>query len=234
MSDSLRLDVDAEEPLFMRLAAYMRTQEAAPGTAMPTESALAVRFGVGRPQIREALATLEGLGAVYSRRGAARVWLGIDAGAIGGRLGLLLNDPQRTVGELLQIRHALETTLLPQAAANLSRADLAKLRDLAVAMVVVCGRGESFASIDEEFHLTLFSRLGNDLLDGVLAAFWAMFRATRPPAGSVVEDPVIAAMHGHIIDAIEAGDLRLATHEMDAHFYGVRNRIPPRSTISDD
>lgn len=224
MSDSLATQIEEDE-LFLRVAGFMKAQRVAPGTPMPTEASLAVRFGVGRPQIREALATLEGIGAVRSRRGAARVWLGLEPTMLGRKLGSFLLDPDQSVAELLQIRHALETTLLPQAAGSLTGADLTKLRDLAREMVAACSRGESFAEIDEEFHLGLFKRLGNDILNGILAAFWETFRATQQPAGSVVEDPLIAAMHGQIIDAIEAHDLRRAVHEMDAHFYGVRHRI---------
>lgn len=223
------------EPLFGRIAGFLRDQGLAHGDVMPTEAALAARFGVGRPQVREALSVLEGFGAIASRRGAARVWLGIEPEVLAQKLSHLLNEPGRRLTELLDIRHALETTLLQEAAAMLTPADIHTLKSLANGIITICARGESFEDLDEEFHRQLFHRLQNRLLDGILASFWATLREVGRDGDSVTEDPVIAAMHLQIIDAIEAGDIRLAVHHMDAHFFGIRSRsFQIRETDSDE
>lgn len=116
--------------------------------------------------------------------------------------------------------------MLPAAAHKLVRADLIHLRALAQEMVNRVGRGESFEELDEQFHRALLAPLGNAALDAILQTFWAVFRASHSDDDNVTEDPHIAAMHERVVDAIEVGDIRLAVHELDAHFYGVRNRFP--------
>src|SRR5690606_7336168 len=137
----------------------------------------------------------------------------------------LVDDPEVALRELLEARHALETSLLPAAIPRLTTDALQRLRELSEEMVVLAERGEQFVAQDEEFHRGLLAPLGNAVVDGFLRSFWAVFAAASN-GEDVVEDPTIAAMHGRIVDAIEAGDARRAIHELDAHFYGVRNRFP--------
>lgn len=191
-----------DDELFMRIAAHLRERNIRAGDPIPSETELSRILGTGRQQVREALSTLEGFGAVHSRQGARRIWRGFDSGTYALRTATLLSNAEESARELLEVRHALETSLLPKAAARLTRADLTYLRALAVDMVDHANRGESFAELDEKFHRTLLAPIENTVLDGLLQAFWALFSATRPPEETVVEDPDIAAMHGRIVDEI--------------------------------
>lgn len=231
MSDKMQpIGPNLSDELYMRLAALFRGTNSengvAPGGSIPSESELAERLHVGRQQIREALSVLEGFGAIVSRQGARRTWVGFDPAAFAKRTALLTGAGSDAARELLEVRHALETSMLPRAVPRLTSETLGDLRRLADDMVILADRGESFAELDEQFHRMLLSSLGNSTLDGLLSAFWAVFEATRPADDTVVEDPEIAAMHGRILDAIEEGDAHRAVHELDAHFYGVRNRFP--------
>lgn len=64
----------AKESLWSTIASTLRTEISAghyrPGDKLPTETALAVRFGVNRHTLRHALAALAEQGLVRSRRGA--------------------------------------------------------------------------------------------------------------------------------------------------------------------
>jgi DNA-binding FadR family transcriptional regulator len=209
----------------MQVAEFIRASGIQPGEAMPTEAALAARFHVGRPQVREALATLEGFGAVASRRGAHRQWLGVDAPLYMSRLTLLVANLEQSMVDLFEIRHAIETTVLPRAAARLTPDDIRYLRGLVGDMVAAADRGESFAARDEEFHRALLAPLGNAMLDALLHSYWTAFNAVRS-AVEPTDERVVAARHGNILDAIEDGDTRRAVYELDVHFYGVKNRFP--------
>lgn len=196
------------------------------GEALPSEAALQIRLGIGRQQLREALIVLETLGAVESRRGARRVWRGSSPQRLVRNSLITLDSPEQTVGELLEVRHALETSMLPSAAHFLSPDDFAELRELAIVMEEKAAQGMTFFDEDEAFHKRLLAPAENRVLDSVLSTFWALFRALRDTDEAVVEDPTIASMHSRILDALEDGDSRLATYHLDTHFYGVRNRYP--------
>lgn len=226
MSDKQWASGTPEQPLFHRVMEVARHRGLQPGDPMPSEAQLCGDLDAGRQQIREALSSLEALGIVVSRQGARRTWKGFDMSAFLGRTISLLDDAHEGARGLLEVRHALETSMLPAAAQRLARADLEKLRALAREMVGRAESGKSFADLDEQFHRALLAPLENPALDAILQSFWAAFSASRPDDDSVTENPEIAVMHERVVDAIEEGDMRRAVHELDAHFYGVRNRFP--------
>jgi DNA-binding FadR family transcriptional regulator len=214
-------------PLYRRICDFMRsrTNQDLSVRTVPSEAALSSRFGAARPQVREALAVLEAVGAVQSRRGAARTWIGSDAKCIGRLVALTSDHPETSLSQLLDIRHSLEVSFLPHAAVSLREHDIERLRSLGDEMVLRCAEGEHFSDLDSQFHLGLFAHLGNDMLNGILASFWDLFALAEQEDSSVEEDPEIAAMHGQIIDAIVQGDIKLALYKMDTHFYGIRQRL---------
>lgn len=225
MSDkSVSESSDLSDPLYRLLAHHLQHSGLQAGDALPTEAELGAELFVGRQRIREALSVLEAFGIVVARQGARRVWRGIRAADFATRWVGFVTDQDVATRELLEVRHALETSLLPTVIPRLAAADLARLRVLSEEMVECAERGEGFAQQDEQFHRGLLAPLENTVVDEFLHSFWVVFAAAKDE--SVEEDPAIAAMHGRIIDAIEAGDARRAVHELDAHFYGVRNRYP--------
>ena len=64
------------QALYLRLLRELQALGLQSGDHLPSETDLAARLGVGRPQVREALRMLEAIGTVRSRQGARRVWLG--------------------------------------------------------------------------------------------------------------------------------------------------------------
>lgn len=226
MSDSQREGrTFLSDELYVQLARYLLAEGIAVGDPLPTEAELGAALGAGRQRVREALSVLEAFGVVVGRQGARRVWRGFRASDFILRGAGLIGDHETAIRELLEARHTLETSLLPLAIPRLTPAELQCLRGLSEEMVARAERGESFADQDEKFHRGLLAPLGNAIVDSLLQSFWAVF-AAAPKDDEVIEDPEVAAMHGRIIDAIEAGDARRAVHELDAHFYGIRNRYP--------
>lgn len=226
MSDKISPeDSDLSDVLYRRLAQHLQRSGLESGDPIPTEAELGHELKAGRQRVREALSVLEAFGIVASRQGARRVWRGFRASDLATRWIGFVDDPKSATRELLEVRHALETSLLPMVIPRLTESDLVRLRALSEEMVERALRNESFAEQDQQFHRGLLAPMGNAFVDQFLQSFWVVFGAT-PNDDSVEEDPVIAAMHGRIIDAIEAGDTRRAVHELDAHFYGVRNRYP--------
>jgi DNA-binding FadR family transcriptional regulator len=210
----------------MRLIDLLRAGGATAGDLVPGELELAERLGVSRPQVREGLRVLEMLGVLSGRQGSRRVWRGFDPGAFGRHLAITLEPSARGVTELLQIRQVLETSLLPRVLDSIAPADLLELRALADQMVARANRTEPFHQQDQQFHMILFRCLNNEVLSGLLDAFWAVL--SNYPGAPDPDDTQLpmARMHGEILDAIEAADSGLATHLLQAHFYGIRSRLP--------
>ena len=220
-------DKFGHDSLVMRLAERLRADDVKAGAVLPSESALMAELGVGRQQLREALGVLEAFGAVNSRQGARRRWVGADLGSLVASSAELTGEPRTTVAELLVVRQALETSLLAKVMPLHTAASRAEIRELAHEMEERAAQGRSFAELDQQFHLSLFAPLRNSTLEGILGAFWTLLEIIEGPGPDVAIDPEVAAMHTAIIDAIESGDFNHARYELDTHFYGVRRRVVP-------
>ncbi|MCB1301929.1 MAG: FadR family transcriptional regulator, partial [Tetrasphaera sp.] len=165
-------DKFGHDSLVMRLAERLRADDVKAGAVLPSESALMAELGVGRQQLREALGVLEAFGAVNSRQGARRRWVGADLGSLVASSAELTGEPRTTVAELLVVRQALETSLLAKVMPLHTAASRAEIRELAHEMEERAAQGRSFAELDQQFHLSLFAPLRNSTLEGILGAFW--------------------------------------------------------------
>lgn len=222
---------DSTQPIHIRILAAVRSAGLVDGSTVPGEVQLAAALNVARPQVREGLRVLEAFGAIDSRQGARRIWRGFDGGTFGEQLGGILGGGSaELLRDFLEIRQTLETTLLPQAVERLTRADILRIRSLANEMVELAERGQSFTRADEDFHRELFRGLGNTMLVGMMGAYWRIYQAFTGGRPGHEDRPAVARKHVAIVQAISDGDIRLAVHELDAHFYGVRRRIEPSST----
>lgn len=196
-----------------------------PGDIMPSEAEVAAAMHAGRPQVREALRVLEGYGAIRSRQGARRVWLGFQPEVFGRHLAAVVCSSDQALQDLFEIRHAFETSHIGQVTARMTAAQQDGLRATVAAMTAAAKRGEPVQHQDEAFHRQLFSEVDNRVFEGVSSAFWHLHDSLRSGDDQVEDLLSIAAMHARILEAVLARDVRLAVHELDAHFWGVRRRI---------
>ncbi|MBO9568492.1 MAG: FadR family transcriptional regulator [Cellulomonas iranensis] len=199
------------------------------GEVLPTESEMAAAMHAGRPQVREALRVLEAFGAVRSRQGARRVWLGFHPDRFGLYLAAVLGVSDRSVEELFEIRHAFEISHVAEVTARMTLAQQDDLRATVAAMTTGARRGQPVHREDEAFHRALFSSVENRVFEGVSAAFWRLHGRLEGGARQQEDLLSVAAMHARILEAVVARDVRLATHELDAHFWGVRRRLDDRA-----
>src|SRR5699024_12735612 len=82
-----------------------------------------------------------------------------------------------------------------------------------------------FSHLERKLHRFLFDPLENDTLNGLLDSFWVIYEGVKSKVQPAAEDPSIAAMHGNIVEAISQGDIQRAVYELDAHFYGVEQKL---------
>lgn len=211
---------EASAHLLQRVKDYLRATGAQPGDKIPGENELSETLGASRPAMREALVALEAVGLLASRKGSRRVVQSVDFGTVLRTLADFVDIDERRMLDLLTIRQILEVQILPVAVPKLSKEAMARLANVTQTIEDKAARGEHFSADDREFHLLLYSGLGNEVLDGLLGMFWASYDRIDP--AKMVHSQRIeetAAHHRRIFDALSEGDIRKAQHHLDKHFY---------------
>lgn len=216
----------------MRLLETFELEGVKPGDVLPTEELLAIQLNVGRSTLREGLQALEALGVVESRQGARRILKTFDLGNLVKHLTRSLAPTANEISELLEIRRVLEVYYFPQAMSAFTTTTVKKLRKLTNEMERKAKLGQIFLSEDEEFHRELFLNLENQVMHGLLDAFWSLFGETYGELTTGRNLPETARLHSVIVDAIEAEDSVLATHLLASHFIDVRSRLRRESMNS--
>jgi GntR family transcriptional repressor for pyruvate dehydrogenase complex len=64
--------VSVHDEIRDQLRRFIRDSGLEPGDRLPGEAAIALQLGVGRPAVREALRSLEAVGAIATRKGIGR------------------------------------------------------------------------------------------------------------------------------------------------------------------
>jgi DNA-binding FadR family transcriptional regulator len=200
------------------------------GDPLPTENELAASLGVGRNTLRESLKVLQAMGVVEIRHGFGMFVApsNFDAFADGllFRSRLSLRQDGEDALQLLGIREALETGLLPAAVAATTPAQLARLADAVEHLEQLAESGAQLAAAEAEFHRRLFEPLGNELLQQLLGVFWKVYRRIQQEAGpSSADAPAAAAYHRGIYDAVAAGDATAAGGLLASRFGELREKI---------
>ena len=200
------------QPNSRRIAAgiqsIIRRDRIAPGGRLPTEHALARRFGVSRPLVREAIQALKALGVVESRPKVGLRVLPFDPGShFDQMIPRIQTEEERA--ELYEFRCLLEPAVLRLAANRASRAKLEALESI-VRAPLPRGRAairEGFAR-DVAFHEGLWRLAGNRFvwsLRGLLLRYFADIERSSERAISEATMQKTNAEHLAIVLALQAG-----------------------------
>jgi DNA-binding FadR family transcriptional regulator len=154
--------------LFEQVAAHLEREilegKLKPGDRLPPERDLQLRFGVGRPAIREALITLQRGGLVEIGNGMpARVAMPTMNAVMAGlvppvRQMLSSADGQR---QLQGARLFMEVGLVRHAAVNATEDDLARLEQALENNRLTLGDREGFIQTDVAFHFVFAEIIRN-------------------------------------------------------------------------
>jgi GntR family transcriptional repressor for pyruvate dehydrogenase complex len=196
------------------------------GDRLPNERDLCVVFGVSRATLREGLRTLEALGAIEIRPGAAG---GIFAAEpqgdqVGAALESLLRFRHVTAQELAEFRTSFEGETAHWAALRAKEHDVTRLRDLAEQFSASAEDADvpwrTLAEIDIEFHEAVADASKNQVR---VAIMLGIHRALHQASTSIEDEmtPAVRRSIGKelraIVDAIERGDAPLASKLMRRH-----------------
>ncbi len=185
------------------------------GERIPGEHALARRFGVSRPTVREAIGMLSARGLLHVRpRSGTYVAGEISSGEMKALTDLISVDPGR-IWELLEIRRIVDTAAAELAAARRSEEDLQRLQELARSPGLRSPRelieqpegGRAYG----RFFALLARATGNGLFEHLVCSVAASLRRALPYSRLLLAEvegaaSTIRTQLLDILDAVERGD----------------------------
>ncbi len=188
----------------------IRRERIGPGGRLPSEHALARRFGVSRPLLREAIQSLKTLGVVDSRpRRGLRVLPFEPEAHLDAMIPRIRTDEERA--ELYELRRLLEPGVLRLAARRASPLQLQALEAMLRAPLPR-GRAAVRAGLerDVEFHEALWRIAGNRFVWGLRGLLVRYFASVE--SGTLTERRIrkADAEHRAIVRALRAGDVERA------------------------
>ena len=189
-----------------------------PGDLLPPERDLAVKLGVGRSSVRDAVRTLEVMGILEPRQGHGTVVRDLSTDALVVPLASVLTRKREMVAELLDVRRILEPALAARAARNASDDEIAELEEILRRQEQKLQRGEPAIEEDSQFHYALALAARNSVLQRVLDVLMDLLRESRTRSLQVpgrLERSY--AGHRRILRAVKRRDAKAAENAMNQH-----------------
>jgi DNA-binding FadR family transcriptional regulator len=201
---------------------YLVDSQVAPGERLPTLNQIGQELGVSVGKLREQLEVARGLGlvSVRPRVGIVREPFDFSQAVLAGVLfGLGTGEAQ--FKQFSDLRQAIEIDFWETAVHELTPEDKQQLQNL-VAKAWAKLKGSPIHVPNEEhrqLHLTIFSRLPNPFVQGMLAAYWDAYEAVEltrfAPYDYWLE---VWEYHERIVAAIVQGDAPLGLALLKTHF----------------
>lgn len=206
-----------------------------PGARLPTENALAERFGVSRPVVRDALARLRVDGLVEARRGSGTYVLTRPSESLPELVDL--EDISRFL-RYQELRFYVESEGAALAAMRRTERQFAAIVEAHEAFAADAGLGVFMPEKDRGFHLAICEATGNEFfakaLEGAdisLTSFMNVSLAlTR--SGSPDRARRVVGEHAEIVEAIRTQDAVWARVAMQTHILQARRRMTDRTVDS--
>ncbi|HEY2762567.1 MAG TPA: FCD domain-containing protein [Pseudonocardiaceae bacterium] len=225
------LRLDARRPLpeaiEEKLRELIESGELPPGERLPNEPELARRMGVARSSVRTALQRLEVQRAVEVRRG--RGWFVRRQPAANSRSEFVEWISQRRfrIGELLEVRMALEGMAASLAAARATEGEIDDIAKLSDDHLRAPSDPDDLVRTDETFHEAIVRASHNELLLAtykMLVPEVAEFRRRRFTAREL---PARSAnQHDTIVMFLKRSDSAGARAAMVSHLLGLYQELP--------
>lgn len=201
---------------------YLIEHHVEPGCKLPPLSEIGAQLGVGVGKLREELAVARGLGvvSVRPRLGMQRARFNFAEAVLPATLfGLATGEA--TFAQLSKLRQTIEAGFWDEAVVRLTAEDRQLLRDL-VGRAWAKLRGEPIHIPNAEhrqLHMTIFGRLDNPFVHGLLLAYWDAYEAselTRFMRYQYWTD--VWTYHEQIVDALCADDFERGRRLLNEHF----------------
>lgn len=204
------------------LLRYLASHDAQVDRALPTLSEISATLGVSVGKLREDLGHARALGVVSIRPrvGMRREPFDFRQVVLPGIL-FALAAGEASFAQVAQMRRAVEEGFWAEAAARLTTADLERLRALIAQANALLDRERITIPHAEHraFHLTIFSRLDNPFVQGLLEAYWDVYEANE--IGRYYTYAYwrkVWDYHTLIVDALADGEIETGRRLLVEHF----------------
>jgi GntR family transcriptional regulator, transcriptional repressor for pyruvate dehydrogenase complex len=202
------------------LAAYIVDQELPEGTSLPPEREMIESFAIGRNTLREALRILEtrGVLTIRSGPGGGPVVRRPRPSDLGEALTLILQFESTTFQEVMAARAWLEPIVAGSAAAHITKAEVAALREVNAAIIEAPDDPDAFNRHNRRFHSLIAESSGNVVLQIFVQTMMAI--GDGRAVGISYPPPLVTAVaeiHERIIAALEASNAQAAEEAMREH-----------------
>ncbi len=216
------------DQIAQRIKELIASEQLGSGDRLPTENALAEKFGVSRLSVREATKALEFLGIVESKTGVGLAVGQLDLARVIDHLGfhpaLHRVDPL----QLVDSRVVVETGVLAHVARRMA-ADptIGDALDAIVAQFRTARDLQTWIDLDIRFHRTLLEASGLEPLvafGDLLQVFFQRFRDSVKRA----EWKEAIESHQEIIDLLRKQDVAAAVERLRLHIESHKHRMGAR------
>ncbi|MGF1504635.1 MAG: FadR family transcriptional regulator [Chloroflexi bacterium] len=207
---------------------YIVEQGYKPGDQLPTIQDISKNLGVSVSKVRESLEVARTLGMVEIKPGrGSRVsdYRFTDAVAVSALYAVAQDSS--AFRALREMRSALEIAFWQEAVSQLQPEDMAHLQALVNRANALLSREPIQVPAQEHrsLHLTIFSRLDNPFVLGVLEAYWDVYEAFGMNLHVSLDYlRTVWDYHARIVDAIEAHQYEQGRQLLKEHMHLLRHR----------
>lgn len=210
------------EQVVERIVAAIAAGEYPPGTLLPSEDDLRMRYGVGRLAVREALLSLERMGATAFVPGVGLRVVVPTPSQIVDKLDpamlLHLAFTEGSHAHLREMRLALETALVGLAVDRATDADLQTIADALEREKACIDDRSRYLVADRDFHLAVAAAAHNPIFAAQQAAARRWIESSPSTKVHVPgSDAISHADHTRVFDALARRDRTAAVAAMTRH-----------------
>ncbi len=204
------------------------SQSGAAGDRLPSLEALGEELGLSKGKLREQMEVARCLGLIEVRphTGIRRAEYAF-APALSASLGYALATDSSLFDQFGELRIKVELAFLKEAAARLVGEDHDVLRDLIARARSKLATPPVRIPHEEhrQLHLTIYSRLGNPFVIGLLQAYWDMYEAEGLSLyADLAYLQKVWDYHELMVEAIRRGDFAAAERALLDHTRLLRHR----------
>jgi GntR family transcriptional regulator, transcriptional repressor for pyruvate dehydrogenase complex len=194
------------------------------GDQLPSERDLALKFGVSRTAVREAVKALHEKGLVEAYSGRGTFITNGTSQAVTQSINLMMKFDQAEGSEnLAQVRQILEPEIAALAATRIQEPQLALMREAFSVMNSALRDPDAYIEADLDFHLALAEAAENPLILSLLDSIVGLLREQRIKIFFEEGGPERGQYHhARILAAIEKRDPEASRSAMREHLKQVR------------